>query len=104
MKFGSFFMCFIILVLGLVPCKDSNALSKPLTKLSIEARNQHSSPLQDQCSPFCHCSCCNAPSVVTMRVQLYFISFQLNNSYPELAPLQLKNRELTIWQPPKFVA
>lgn len=95
-------MCVVILVLGLMPCKDANAVTKPAVKISLVQADKHNEPNQDHCSPFCHCSCCNAPSMVALRVQLYFVVSQLDKSYPELATLKLKSRNLNIWQPPKL--
>ncbi|PMP65687.1 MAG: hypothetical protein C0191_02965 [Mucilaginibacter sp.] len=103
MKFWSLVMCVIILVLGLMPCLDASAAPKKL-KAAIETAHQGANPVQDHCSPFCHCSCCNTPSLTAMRTNLFSIAVEVINSYPELSPSKTKTIDLVIWQPPKLIS
>ncbi|WP_460693289.1 DUF6660 family protein [Mucilaginibacter puniceus] len=104
MRLFSLIMCIIVLSLGLMPCKDSNAVAKSYTKYAVEAAHHGSNPVQDACSPFCHCSCCNTPSLTAIRPLLFSIPLEVDNSYPELQTSKIKNRNLVIWQPPKLIA
>ncbi len=103
MKCFCLIMCVIILTLGLMPCKDISAAPKQFQE-SVEAGHQGSNPVQDHCSPFCHCSCCNTPSMTPISNTLFSIPLEVVNSYPELATSDIKNRNLVIWQPPKLIA
>jgi hypothetical protein len=93
----------IILVLGFMPCKDSSAAPK-LNTTVVQKDHSGTNPIQDHCSPFCQCSCCNTPSITIVAAQLFSIPVEVINSYPELAPSQIKNRNLIIWQPPKLIS
>ncbi|WP_363317587.1 DUF6660 family protein [uncultured Mucilaginibacter sp.] len=102
MKFWSLFMCAVILVLGLMPCKDSNAASKTLTKVVVDQGHRGANPVQDHCSPFCQCSCCNTPTLTVIRPLLFSIPVEVLKFYPELPTSKIKNRSIVIWQPPKL--
>jgi hypothetical protein len=104
MKFWSLVLCVVILVLGFMPCSDSNAAIKPLANTYFEQGHQGTNPTQDHCTPFCHCSCCNTPSVTAMRPLLFTIPVAVVRNYPELRTLNIENRNLVIWQPPKLIA
>ncbi|WP_369074294.1 MULTISPECIES: DUF6660 family protein [Mucilaginibacter] len=104
MKFGSLVMCVVILVLGLMPCKDSNAASKISAKITLEQGHGESNPLQDHCSPFCQCSCCNTPSLTAVTPLLFSIPGEVLHFYPHLPTSKIKTRNIDIWQPPKLIS
>ncbi|WP_432211740.1 hypothetical protein [Mucilaginibacter rubeus] len=95
-------MCTVILVLGLMPCKDSSVSSKIFSKVTFQQAHRDKNPVQDHCSPFCHCACCNTPSVTASRPLLFIMANEIDKSYPELSTSKIKNMNVVIWQPPKF--
>lgn len=105
MKFLAFVMAILVLALSLIPCADeSMAIHKDEIKAEIsKATHQHDVPHEDICSPFCHCACCSAVTIIP------FIT--IDNARP-VTDIQIKaavlrtditHITLPVWQPPQLV-
>lgn len=97
-------MAVMILALSVMPCMDdkSEGGNKIKTEIS-KSSNQSGHSGNDECSPFCTCSCCSIsfvyqafsfnyldkPVFQTKKYSFYKPSF-----YPEIS--------FSIWQPPKL--
>jgi hypothetical protein len=107
MRLSSLGLILYVLVLLTVPCQDAFPRVNPSTTDSAIAKselpsNQQSS--QDECSPFCTCSCCSV-SIVHQDISSLFASESaavisesriLGHRNP-----YIKNHHSSIWQPPK---
>lgn len=105
MKIIAFIMAFLVLALSLMPCADTdNAGNDSNAKTLVSKSNQQrDNPQQDDCSPFCQCSCCagfcinhsNAPIVIAdpgeSKTQIAFL------------PAGILDIALPVWQPPQLV-
>ena len=103
---------FYMLALSLVPCGDGGGGIVEIANLLFGEEDQHISDHQqhsndcgdDQCSPFCICSCCS--SALDSPVKL---PFQIKSlpPIPVQAPafyshIVYSSFQSSIWQPPKF--
>ena len=97
-------MAFLVLTLSLVPCADKG-MTKYEGKVKTEitkSTQQKGDPKQDDCSPFCHCTCCAGFSnshLIANYTSLSLISPRVFSSY---LPDNLIEISLPIWQPPKI--
>lgn len=103
MRIFSYILVMVVLVLNLVPCADAHDTDvENATVYATEQESSHSSTGADDCTPFCHCSCCAASTTLKMCGSLKspFHSFTtaelhyIEDSYPSISH--------TIWQPPKL--
>gem|GEM_PF-610268 len=96
-------MAFLVLALSIVPCADKETSAKDNIKSElVKSTQQKGDPQQDDCSPFCHCTCCagfsfnnnvatiTSPAIITLTVFSAFL------------PANLIERSLPVWQPPKI--
>jgi uncharacterized protein DUF6660 len=95
-------MAFLVLILSGLPCADRNEKSENC-KQEISAANHHDSDAPDDCSPFCHCTCCCGFSLnhnfSTLPSITPFVDSRLNN-YLSLQTIEVS---LPIWQPPQLI-
>jgi hypothetical protein len=106
MKFACFILSIMILGLGLMPCKDTLAFNKTGFSRTFTERQNTSDPVKhDQCSPLCHCSCCNTPTVAQPNAVTFTAPEQpARKEYAAMLPVPIKSRIATIWQPPKLLS
>lgn len=101
MKFFSIFLAYCILHIATLPCKDVHEFSKGLITTVIEAHENHEDH-NDNCSPFCLCSCCQASVTVpsffsnssVVLSDLSSILFCYNEGYTS-------SGFALVWHPPK---
>jgi hypothetical protein len=100
MRFLSFICVIIVLVLNFVPCADAHETDEPRTVIT-SAGQQNSPSHADDCTPFCHCSCC-ASTVVVKLTATPAVPFKVNISadIPHFEGSSL-DVSLPIFQPPK---
>ncbi|WP_162903450.1 DUF6660 family protein [Taibaiella koreensis] len=108
MKFWSFLIAIMILVLSCMPCSDAGAIVPTRNQTSAAAGDRHPGGHQEEhrdlCSPFCQCSCCSLayalPLLPTQSPAAVLLS--RNNAFPLLIQQCPAGIALTIWQPPRF--
>ena len=105
MKVIVFIMAFLVLALSVMPCADADIKTTDgkakteLTKSNHEAGN----PQQDDCSPFCQCSCC-AGFCINHFITSIIITLPFGNKIkPAFLPSGILDIALPIWQPPQLV-
>jgi hypothetical protein len=105
MKLIGYSMAFLILLLSCLPCQDvvasytaSADRSTTITKESKEAAAH-----DDNCSPFCHCTCCAASSINQSPIGFHCISFKANLSFSVYVSSKITGIASPIWQPPQLV-
>ena len=105
MKIIAFIMAFLVLALNVIPCADTvNAANESKSKMVVAKSNsQKSDPQQDDCSPFCHCTCCGTFSPNHSITVLSYILTYLSISKSSFLPADLIEIALPIWQPPQLV-
>lgn len=106
MKVFAFFMAIYILVLSAVPCSDvHNECNDKNSKTGLTQNHDHQQDKDDNCSPFCICTCCSA-SVVFLDFALFQI--KIPNEFSITEKLTIRNFSFVsnyfgnIWQPPKI--
>jgi hypothetical protein len=102
MRFFSFICIMVVLVLNFVPCADAHETEELQTTVTT-AVQQDSPAHTDDCTPFCHCSCC-ASTVVVKLAASPAVPFKINNSadIPHFEGNSL-DVSLPIFQPPKLI-
>ena len=110
MKVFCFIFTIYILFLSFQPCEEMTAIAESRAdKVSQEETqikvNEQADKENDDCSPFCICSCCHFSTVyqfktfsVTNKITASAISrpdFPYQNPYYQIY-------KTSIWQPPKF--
>ena len=96
-------MALIVLVLSCMPCADTNACSgKGEKTISVLHKSTGESDKNDDCSPFCQCSCCAG-------VPLQLTSYSATLSLPEIHlthfvfySASTTRISFAVWQPPKL--
>lgn len=102
MKSFSLICAILVLVLNFVPCADAQeTVDRYNQVLCQQSKTEHPHPISDNCSPFCHCSCCASSSIV----QLFYLNITPEIQYKNaLIPYFLRDYiaiSLPIWQPPQ---
>jgi hypothetical protein len=100
MKFFGYLMAFLVLSLSCFPCADNApaAMNESKTEMSMPAHPQDNH--EDNCSPFCQCSCCSGFSIN------HFITFFspspiiCSKDFPVFRPAGPSKISLPVWQPP----
>jgi hypothetical protein len=102
MRFLSFICVLIVLVLNCLPCADAHETEE--TQTTVSTAGQHNSPAHtDDCTPFCHCSCCASTVVVKLTASPaapFKISVFAYNPHFEGESMDIS---LPIFQPPKVI-
>jgi hypothetical protein len=85
---------------------EVNSSAHNATKIT-EAHSDHShSKLNDQCSPFCICSCCGV-QVLSYAVSINFdfpvMTALIKSPLPDYTSVFASNFYGSIWQPPQIV-
>jgi uncharacterized protein DUF6660 len=96
-------MAFLVLALSVVPCADINASITDHAKTEItKSTQQKGDPQQDDCSPFCHCTCCASFSVNNHLPTVNSPGLLSLTDFSSFLPDNLIERSLPVWQPPKI--
>lgn len=65
MKYTSFILSFLVLVLSVLACPDKDTCDESAT-VYLAQNHQHTQDQGDTCSPFCACQCCGASYSVAL--------------------------------------
>jgi hypothetical protein len=96
-------MAFLVLALSVVPCADINASANDEAKAEItKSTQQKGDPQQDDCSPFCHCTCCASFSVNNYVATINFPDLLSITDFSSFLLDNLIERSRPVWQPPKI--
>jgi len=103
MRILSLICVLMIMALNLVPCADAHGESEAQVSISSSSPdNHHDFPVEDGCSPFCHCACCSSQVVVRFALILS-VPFSMPSATSVNHPNGRSNDiSLAIWQPPKL--
>lgn len=103
-KIFAFIMAFLVLALSIMPCADKGvSASDGKAKTEITKSTQHSeNPQQDECTPFCHCTCCACFSINHFIASITHITPYLDKTKAAYLPADVIEIALPIWQPPKL--
>jgi hypothetical protein len=94
-------MASLVLALSAMPCADKendlNEAKTALTKTTHQEEDTH----QDECSRFCHCTCCAGFSIDRTIASIILIPLFLNNPKSNFLPSNIIEVAFTFWQPPR---
>jgi len=102
----AYILVIIVLVLNLVPCADTHDHAGAPVAASLSSADHtkgHEIPVQDACTPFCHCSCCASSVVLKLIVGLnppFSIPQTSTAAHFDGRSIDVS---LSVWQPPKLV-
>jgi hypothetical protein len=105
MKFFALIMSFLMLALPVLPCADdSESFSSDNAKTTIAKQNNHEQEQEhnDNCSPFCHCSCCAGFSINHFATGSTSVILPGSKSYISHLQGDLIEHSSSIWQPPQL--
>ncbi len=105
MKIIAFIMAFLVLALSVMPCADTDNVandSKAKTALT-KLNQQRDNPQQDDCSPFCQCSCCAGFCINHFIASIVITTPCGSKIQPAFLPAGILDIALPIWQPPQLV-
>jgi hypothetical protein len=104
MKFFALIMAGVVLALSLFPCTDAVCAARAeLIKTEFAKQlpakdNEH----KEECSPFCHCSCCAGFSINHWLLSISPLPSKNGNNLSVYITAQLINISIPVWQPPKL--
>lgn len=97
---------FYLMVLAALPCSDaSNQCEDTVPKIETAQAHEHNQDSDDNCSPFCYCSCCSV-SIGSFN----FKPFEIKQPKVAFSTKKFTIRDYNlisryqgnIWKPPKF--
>jgi hypothetical protein len=98
-------MAFLVLILSILPCTDTGITTNDgKAKTEISKQGQHkNNTQQDDCSPFCSCTCCAGISLNHFIASIHFIP--VYKTKPQAAHLRANviSVALPVWQPPQLI-
>ena len=103
MKFFAFIIAILVLALSIMPCADSGANESKATTVVKKSNHQQNDPQQDDCSPFCQCSCCGTFSPNHFITTISYIPSYLIISKSSFLSANILEIALPIWQPPQLL-
>lgn len=104
MKFSASILALIVLMLSFVPCAD-HEFGQKNGKAKTEFAKQNKGESErgsDNCSPFCHCSCCASFSYVHPVIEAVSIIPEHDIHNPSRNIALVMEVSLPIWQPPQL--
>ena len=98
-------MAFLVLALSVMPCADNEVLSgKEGAKTELaKTAHQQNNPVQDDCSPFCQCSCCAGFSINHFFAPVTTVPHPSCNATSSFLSSEVIEVSLPVWQPPRLV-
>lgn len=103
MKFLTWFVSVLIVVVMCTPCMDS-AAAVPMQSASFQTSSptQDHTAFKDGCSPFCTCACCSVPTFVQNTSISVEVPQQTLAEYTQKSFGKAIGAEISVWQPPKL--
>lgn len=103
MKIVAFLLAVLILALSVLPCTDKNSLGKS-AKASIVKATHPQDNADDDCSPFCQCSCCANFSIHNQPSTSLAVPFPFQGAKAAgYLSSHLYSVSLPVWQPPQLI-
>jgi len=91
-----------ILALLFMPCSDNCGTKQHQTSSTYGAAQDHHQEENDQCSPFCFCTCCATSITIVAFPNLNIVLQQTIEKSSTLTPTFVSEVNSSIWQPPKI--
>ncbi len=92
-----------MLGLNCMPCMDAGKQSNPVNaKMEISQSVPCQDDHEDECPPFCNCSCCSYFSINQSLTISVSSTSVLNKSFASYLPENTIEISLPIWQPPQL--
>jgi hypothetical protein len=107
MRFFAFMLGIIVLVLSCMPCADAagECFGSPQTTTVTQSHTHNNGidPCNDNCSPFCSCSCCSGFTISNHEVLIpeQFIC-SLKAVYNTYLFTEIFDISFPVWQPPQI--
>jgi hypothetical protein len=104
MKSLAFILAFMVLALSCMPCNDDECAmeaGKNKTEFAKQTPGQDKDHTED-CSPFCHCSCCAGFSINHGMATGNLLPVICANNFSSYLPENLIEISIPVWQPPKI--
>ena len=103
MRSFAFIMAFLVLALSIVPCADRGASANDNIRSElVKSAEQKGDPQKDDCSPFCHCTCCAGFSFNNNIATISSPAITTLTGFSSFLSANLIERSLPVWQPPKI--
>lgn len=98
-------MAFLVLALSLMPCADTDDAANDGNAKTEVAKSNHQAgiPQQDDCSPFCQCSCCAGFCINHSIASVVFTVSYGSKTEIAFLPAGTLDIAFPIWQPPQLV-
>lgn len=108
MRLFAYIFSIYILALSVMPCSDAyNDCESDTTYKEYSQAHNHSTDHNDNCSPFCTCTCCSTtanPKFTPLKFQITKPIVSSKITYPIRDFSFISNYCGNIWQPPKINA
>ena len=101
MRFLSLIMAFWMLGISAIPCMDVDPNpSQQKTEISkaVPCQDDH----EDECAPFCNCSCCSFFSINQSATISVYLFIELSKTFASFLPENTSEISRPIWQPPQL--
>ena len=99
-------MAFLIIGISCLPCTDGDFADSPS---KMKAEQILTTPLpedanhNDECSPFCQCSCCASISINYTTSIIADTFYKDDRLFIVYMPTNIIQVSLPVWQPPRLV-
>jgi hypothetical protein len=104
MRLFAFIMAVLVLSLSCLPCGDVNTLVQKEGKVKYElSKCDDGDRHEDDCSPFCHCSCCAGFSIHHQVAAVQQSFPPLNSIHAARYIETIREVSIPVWQPPQLV-
>lgn len=105
MKLLTIILASYLIVLSLLPCSDKRNVAvsgKENRKISVLVNYQRDHHKTDNCTPFCHCSCCS--TTVLFQTVAVVNAHEWKTSIQKVYFVEsfVSHDEKSIWQPPQL--
>jgi hypothetical protein len=107
MRFFAFMLAVIVLVLSCMPCADAAGecigSAQTTTVAQSLIHNGGIDACNDNCSPFCSCSCCAGFTISNHQVIIpKMLIFQFKPAYNTYLFAEIVEISFPVWQPPQI--
>ena len=111
MRCIAFIMAVLVLALSFFPCEEADINAEGSMQhrevyhnaaKKTTAPDDHGGDHKDNCSPFCHCSCCAGFSMNHQLAELTTNLAPYNPAYASHYLMAVREVSIPIWQPPQL--
>ncbi|MEZ5055222.1 MAG: DUF6660 family protein [Chitinophagales bacterium] len=103
MKYLVFIFSIYVLALSVVPCSDIK--NECFNQKATEKQHHHNQDADDNCTPFCTCTCCINGVTIANPQHLVTDNFYTSTTIEKIPTFNtqfISSFEGNIWQPPKI--